>query len=156
MNLTNEKQSNRKATHLAIWERVSKSRLFIDVLTSRHPIYCKYLKERKKKKKYWRKGIINKMYTPLIYLSVMWRGKERRTWDLFSISRVSTLLLRFRKDSAEWFYSYEDDLISLLHKILWYYTDLFWRRFLVRSFFHFSLWHIYWSTIDPIPGINCI
>jgi hypothetical protein len=33
-------------THLAICERVSKSRLFMDVLTSRHPIYCKYLKEK--------------------------------------------------------------------------------------------------------------
>lgn len=28
-------------THLAICERVSKSRLFIDVLTSKQPIYCK-------------------------------------------------------------------------------------------------------------------
>jgi len=26
-------------THLATWERVSKSRLFIDVLTSKHPMY---------------------------------------------------------------------------------------------------------------------
>lgn len=36
---------------MAIWERVSKSRLFIDVLTSRHPIYCKYLIKQKKKKR---------------------------------------------------------------------------------------------------------
>ena len=26
-------------THLATWERVSKSKLFIDVLTSKHPMY---------------------------------------------------------------------------------------------------------------------
>ncbi len=32
-------------THLAICERVSKSRLFIDVLTSKQPIYCKRTKK---------------------------------------------------------------------------------------------------------------
>ena len=30
----------RNPTHLAIAERVSKSKTFIDVLTSKHPIYC--------------------------------------------------------------------------------------------------------------------
>ena len=40
---TNEAESKAQkcnSSYLAICERVSKSRLFIDVLTSRHPIYC--------------------------------------------------------------------------------------------------------------------